>query len=174
MLVPKLKVRIYDDPCLRAKSEPVEEIGPGERMLIQAMLAAMHEHKGIGLAAPQIGINRQIFVADIGDGPIAVINPKILKASGSDVMEEGCLSLPGIHVNVKRAGKISVRYMNEKGRTVEREYTELMARVFQHESDHLDGKLIIDYAGRKDKEKLKPLLAELTARPQAPSPKPKK
>lgn len=174
MMVPKLKVRVYDDPCLRAKSDPVKEIGPGERMLIRAMLEAMHEQKGIGLAAPQVGVNRQIFVADIGEGPIAVINPQIVKSSGAVVMEEGCLSLPGIHVNVKRARKILVKYVNEQGQKIEREFTELLARVFQHESDHLRGKLIIDYVDRKEKEILKPLLDELTARPKVSSPKSKK
>ncbi|VAW13608.1 Peptide deformylase, partial [hydrothermal vent metagenome] len=89
-----LKIRQYGDPCLRQKAETVSVVGPGERMLIQSMIATMNEAKGIGLAAPQVGISKRIFVADVGDGPIAVIDPKILAKSGSDIFEEGCLSIP--------------------------------------------------------------------------------
>src|SRR5882672_566002 len=113
-----LKVRTLGDPCLRAKSKPVKEIGPVERMLIAAMFETMEAHKGIGLAAPQVGVNEQIFVVDTGKDAFVVINPKILKASGSDVTEEGCLSIPEVHVNIKRAKTIDVEFMDEQGRLV--------------------------------------------------------
>ncbi|MBL8014255.1 MAG: peptide deformylase, partial [Candidatus Omnitrophica bacterium] len=103
-----LKIRTYGDPCLRKKSKAVKEAGPSERFLINAMFETMHAQKGVGLAAPQIGLNEQIFVVDVGDGPFAIINPQITKKSGSDVMEEGCLSIPDILIKVKRAHAIEV------------------------------------------------------------------
>ncbi len=157
----ELKVRLYPDPCLRQKCEKVSEVGPSERMLIEAMLATMHKQKGIGLAAPQVGINRRIFVADIGDGPIAFVNPVIKKGPGAEKFEEGCLSIPGINVNVVRPEKIHVSYLDYNNQKQSRNFSELMARVIQHENDHLDGKLIIDYASKSDKEKIASKLAEL-------------
>lgn len=164
-----LNVRLYGDPVLRKKSEPIKEVGPVERMLIQSMLATMHEHKGIGLAAPQVGINQRILVADIGDGPIVVINPEIIKRKGSSKMEEGCLSIPGVMVNIKRPEKIVVKHLNEKNQVVERVYDDLLARVILHETDHLNGKLIIDYAPLIQKAKIRKKLKELTKAVEAAS-----
>lgn len=159
MITTKLKIRIYGDPILRQKASLVKAVGPAERMLIASMIDAMHEHKGIGLAAPQVGVSEQIFVADIGEGPLVVVNPRILSRSGSHIKEEGCLSIPGIVLNVKRPQKIRVKYLNEDNKVVEKEYSDLTARVILHETDHLKGKLIIDYASliqrRRFKKKLK-------------------
>ncbi len=159
MITTKLKIRIYGDPILRQKAHPVKEVGPAERMLIASMIETMHEHKGIGLAAPQVGISEQIFVADIGEGPLVVINPQISQRSGSHVKEEGCLSIPGVVLKVKRPQKIRVKYLNENNKILEKEYSDLLARVILHETDHLKGKLIIDYASliqqRRLKKKLK-------------------
>jgi len=143
----QLKLHVLGDSILRQKAAVVKDVGPSERILMAAMVEAMHEFKGVGLAAPQVGIDLQIFVIDIGSGPHAFVNPKILKRSGACSQEEGCLSVPGFAVRVKRPAKISVRYTDENNQTVERELTELMARVFQHEYDHLQGKMIVDYAG---------------------------
>lgn len=145
-MIPKLTIRLYGDPVLRKKAAPVTHVGAGERLLIKAMLAAMYDSKGVGLAAPQVGISQQIFVADPGDGPIAIINPKIIKKAGNIKIEEGCLSIPGIQVNVSRPEEIWVQYTDENGEKVERHLTELLARIFLHENDHLQGKLITDYA----------------------------
>lgn len=161
MTAPSLKIRIYGDPCLRTKSVPVKSVGVSERVLIKAMLETMYASKGIGLAAPQIGINQQIFVADIGDGPVAIINPKVVRRSGSQIREEGCLSIPGVVVEIKRPQKIWVSYHNEQNHLVERELEDLMARVFLHENDHLHGKLIIDYVGWGAKTKVKKQLQEI-------------
>ncbi len=161
MTAATLKIRLYGDPCLRKKSVLVVYAGPTEQSLLQAMLVAMRENKGVGLAAPQVGVNRQIFVADIGDGPMAFINPKIIKKSGGDVIEEGCLSIPGVTVMVRRPERIVVRYIDENNQPHEKIYEEMMARVIQHEMDHLDGKLIVDYAGIKEKIKLRAQLREL-------------
>lgn len=150
-MIPKLTIRLYGDPVLRKKAVSVASVGPGERILIKAMWAAMYENKGVGLAAPQVGISQQIFVADVGQGPLAIINPKILKKIGSEKMEEGCLSIPGIKVNVKRPKEIVVQYTDEHNQKVETKLSELLARVFLHESDHLNGKLIIDYASLAQK-----------------------
>jgi peptide deformylase len=156
-----LRIRTLGDPCLRKKSRLVKEVGPSERFLINAMIDTMHAQKGIGLAAPQVGINEQIFVVDVGDGPFAVINPHIVKKMGSDVMEEGCLSIPEVLIKVKRADSIVVEYMDENNRKVERKCFGLLAKVVQHETDHLNGKLIIDYANQDEKAKYKKTIQQL-------------
>jgi peptide deformylase len=142
----------------------VKEVGPAERFLIQEMVRAMYEFEGSGLAATQVGIEQQIFVADAGDGPFAIVNPEIVKRSSQDTdMEEGCLSLPKIRILIKRSSEIKVRYLDENGRKVERELSGLMARIFQHESDHLLGRLLVDYATKADRAKFKDQLAKLEA-----------
>lgn len=161
MITTKLKIRTYGDPCLRKKSVPIQEVGPAHRMLITSLIETMHQNKGVGLAAPQVGINEQLFVADLGDGPMAFINPQILKRRGSEVMEEGCLSIPGVLVNVKRSKSIVVRYIDEHNRKVKSECTELLARVIQHETDHLHGKLIVDHVPWGQKLKVRKKLKEI-------------
>ena len=163
MPIPNFEIRLYGDPCLRMKSTLIKAVGPSERVLIEALMAAMYEHKGVGLAAPQVGINQQIFVADVGQGPVVVVNPKIIKKFGSGYYEEGCLSIPGIIVNIKRSEKVIVKYLDENNQPVERQYSDLMARVFQHETDHLYGKLILDYASWYEKMKLKKQLQEIVS-----------
>lgn len=159
-----LKLRYYGDPVLRKKARPLKGVGPAERLIIKEMIRAMYDFEGAGLAAPQVGIDEQIFVADAGDGPFAIINPEVVKASEKEtVLEEGCLSLPGIRINVKRPESILARYLDENGRKVERELTGLMAKIFQHESDHLMGRMVIDYATPADMEKFKVQLAKLEA-----------
>jgi len=161
MTTTELKIRLYGDPCLRKKALPVQNVGSVERVLIQSMILTMHNHKGIGLAAPQVGIHQRIFVVDIGDGPVAVINPEILEQSGTSELEEGCLSIPGVVFSIERSDKIRVKYINENNQDVEGELDELSARVFLHEYDHLEGKLITDYADKKQLEELKEQLQEI-------------
>lgn len=159
-----LKLRYYGDPVLRQCASPVDVVGPSERFFIQEMIRAMYEFDGAGLAAPQVGVERQIFVADAGDGPFVVINPEIVEASSEQtVMEEGCLSLPKIRINIKRPSVIRVRYLDSNGRRVERVLSGLLARIFQHESDHLFARMLIDYATDAELEKFKPQLAYLQA-----------
>lgn len=159
----QLKIRLYGDPCLRQKAEEVKEVGPGERMLAQAMIDTMYAQKGIGLAAPQVGISQRLFVMDVGDGPIAVFNPEVLKTDKWADMEEGCLSIPEVTVDIERPYKIHVRYTDANGACVEQSFKDLMARVFQHESDHLDGVLIVDYADEPTLKKFQKKLEELSA-----------
>ncbi len=161
MTVTKLKVRLYGDPCLRQFSQAIEEVGPSERMLIAAMVTTMHYQKGIGLAAPQVGINRQLFVVDIGDGPFVFINPEIIQSSGCAEMEEGCLSIPNVNIIVERSEKITVRYIDENNQSYEDQFEGLLARVIQHETDHLHGKMIVDYATEEELKKFDAQLKEL-------------
>ena len=154
MVFGPLKIRIYGDPCLEAKSKAVKEVGPVERMLIAAMFETMIAYKGVGLAAPQVGVNEQIFVVDTGKEVFAAINPKIIKAVGTDVMEEGCLSIPRVHVDVKRAKNVWVEFTDQENRQVRAQLNGLVARVFLHEYDHLQGRLILDYLPPKERSRI--------------------
>ena len=150
-----LEIKKYPQMVLRKKCKPVEEITEKEIKLFHDMLFTMYHFKGIGLAAPQIGISQMLIIADIGNKPIILANPEIIETKGKGVMEEGCLSIPDIVVNVKRPYKVIVKGLNEKGKIVEIKAKGLLARVIQHEIDHLSGKLIIDYLGLLEKFKLK-------------------
>jgi len=141
-----LKIVTYPDPILRQKAEAVENVNDEIRSLVESMAEVMYKDDGIGLAAPQVGVSQRIIVVDAGEGLISLINPEIIyKGEEKESMEEGCLSLPGIRVDVLRVKKITVRGINESGETVEMDAEGLLARVFQHEIDHLDGILIIDH-----------------------------
>ena len=160
----KLRLRIYGDPCLRKPTRPVLAVGPAERLLIKEMIPAMYAFDGTGLAANQVGIDARIFVADIGEGPFAVINPEILQASAKQtVLEEGCLSFPGIHIKVKRPEAIRVKYLSVRNETIEADLSGIPSKVFQHEIDHLNGRTIMDHASRAEKIKFKEKLGMLEA-----------
>ncbi len=148
-----LKIRLYGDPCLRERSIPLDDVGPGERMVFQSMIETMHQAKGVGLAAPQVGINRRFFVVDIDDDPMVIINPTIVEKKGSDSLEEGCLSIPQVTIVIKRPKQITVEYIDENGQPMVMTCDNLLARVIQHETDHLDGKMIVDYASKDEREK---------------------
>lgn len=133
---------------LRKKSQPVRVVDSLVAQLMDDMVETMHASNGIGLAAPQVGIGKRIIVVDIqeGDAPIKMVNPRIVEKSGSAVGLEGCLSIPNVYGEVERAERIVVKGLDEKGKPVRREAEGLLARVFQHEVDHLDGVLFIDIA----------------------------
>ncbi|OQX53917.1 MAG: peptide deformylase [Candidatus Omnitrophica bacterium 4484_213] len=141
----ELKIEVYPAAILRKRCLPVEEIGENEINLLKNMAETMYRNRGIGLAAPQVGVNKQIIIADIGRGLIELINPQVFSPKGKDKMEEGCLSLPGISVVAKRPKEVIVSGLNRRGKKVEMRLRGLMARVIQHEVDHLRGILIIDY-----------------------------
>ena len=149
-----LKIRFYGDPCLQIKSKAVKEVGPVERMLIAAMFETMVACRGVGLAAPQVGINEQIFVLDTGKEVFAVINPKIIKTAGREIMEEGCLSVPRVLVDIKRAKTVWVEFIDQENAQVRAKLDGLAAKAFQHEYDHLQGKLILDHLSPKDRSKV--------------------
>jgi peptide deformylase len=154
----ELKLRFYGDRVLRRKARLVKKVGDEEKMLLEAMAKIMYVDNGVGLAAPQVGINKQIIILDIGKGLCKLINPKIKKKRGFCVLEEGCLSLPGISVKVKRAKKIFVEATDELNKRMTFWAEDLLARVIQHEIDHLRGKLIIDYVNLLEKMRLKRIL----------------
>ncbi len=141
----ELKIEIYPATILRKRCLPIEEVGENEINLLKNMAETMYRNRGIGLAAPQVGVDKQIIIADIGRGLIELINPQILSLKGKEKLDERCLSLPGISVEVKRAREIIVSGLNKRGKTVETRLKGLIARVIQHEIDHLRGTLIIDY-----------------------------
>ncbi|MBR5229041.1 MAG: peptide deformylase [Firmicutes bacterium] len=134
------------DDTLRKVCRPVGEITDRIQVLIDDMIETMNEAQGVGIAAPQVGVLRRIFIVDIGDGPIVLINPEILEMSGEQEDMEGCLSVPGKAGNVKRANYVKIKGLDREGNEVIHEGTELLARAFQHEYDHLDGILYIDKA----------------------------
>jgi len=115
------------------------------------MFETMEAYKGVGLAAPQVGINEQIFVVDTGKEVFVAINPKIIKSAGTELMEEGCLSIPRVLVDVKRPKTVWVEFTDQENRVVRVQLNGLVGRVFQHEFDHLQGKLILDYLPPKDR-----------------------
>ncbi|MDR2701924.1 MAG: peptide deformylase [Spirochaetaceae bacterium] len=144
------------DRLLRQKAVPVKNIDNEIRKIAENMLKIMHEGKGVGLAGPQVGLLKRIFVTHAeGDGPRVFINPSIIWTSQEQVnYEEGCLSLPGVYAEVKRPGKIKIQAWNEKGRAFTLDLTGLLARVVQHEYDHLEGVLFIDRINEAKREKL--------------------
>ena len=144
-----LKIVKYGDPVLRKKTEPVTEITDDIIQLAEDMLETMYAAPGVGLAGPQVGVSLQICVIDIvPDGkrsPIVLINPKVLSGEDKIELEEGCLSFPKIYEKVRRWNKVRVEYTDLKGNLKEVEAEGFLAKAFQHEIDHLNGKVFIDY-----------------------------
>lgn len=139
-------IRIDDDPMLRKKSKPVVVFDEKLKVLVDDMVETMHHADGVGLAAPQIGILKQVIVFDLYDdeGPMALINPRIVDKKGKQIEEEGCLSLPGRHGMVERPYEVTVQYEDVTGESYELTGEELLSRVLCHEIDHLNGILYID------------------------------
>jgi peptide deformylase len=140
-----LEVKKHPEKILRIDCQAVEHVRAREKTLFHQMVLTMHHFNGIGLAAPQVGLAERIIVADIGDGAIALANPVIVKRAGTDEMAEGCLSVEDIQVKISRSYEIVVQGLNQHNEKQEIKMRGLMARVLQHEIDHLNGKLIIDY-----------------------------
>lgn len=141
------KVRTLGDPVLRKISKPVTEVNEKTKELIQDMLETMYRTNGVGLAAPQVGVLKRIVVIDIsqdGDEPMVLINPEIVSASGSQTGDEGCLSVPGKAGKVTRPNEVTVRAADIDMNEFEITGTELLARAFCHEIDHLDGIVYVD------------------------------
>ncbi len=147
-MVRPLSLRLYPDPLLRGLCCPVERFDSWLSDVLDEMLALMRVHGGIGLAAPQVGITQRLFVAEVEGYSLCLVNPEITARSGSDRMAEGCLSLPGIHVDVQRDRQIEVQGFDAQGRKRRHRVEGLSARVMQHEMDHLDGVLICDKGQR--------------------------
>ena len=139
-------IRISTDEVLRKKCKEVKEITPNLLTLLDDMAVTMYEANGVGLAAPQVGILKRAVVIDIGEGLVELINPEILETSGSQIDDEGCLSVPGKYAPVDRPNYVKVKAMDRDGNEFIIEGEELMARALCHEIDHLDGILYIDKA----------------------------
>lgn len=144
----KLTVLEYPDPRLRLTARPIKEVRDPIRRLADDMLETMYAERGIGLAATQVGITKRILVMDVSEGrdePLVLINPRILNRSGSIETDEGCLSVPGFYEPVRRAARIEIEYLDREGTSVQGDWEGLRAVCAQHELDHLDGKLFVDY-----------------------------
>ena len=161
-----LPVRMLPDPALRRRAAPVETVDDTVRRLIEDMLETMYDAPGIGLAAPQVGVSKRVVVVDCSDDdgprqPIRMVNPEIVWQSGeSSTREEGCLSVPGFHGEVSRPSGIKVRYLDEDGKEREIASEGLLATCIQHEVDHLDGVLFIDYLSRLKRDMINRKLAK--------------
>lgn len=141
-----MEILTIGDKTLRKKAKRVSNVDDTIRNLCAAMVKTMYDNDGIGLAAPQVGILKRIIVIDIGDKPLILINPEIsFKSEDVGKMEEGCLSVPGDFKEIDRPNTIMVRYRDTKGRYHLDKYDGLTARIIQHEVDHLDGILMVDY-----------------------------
>lgn len=154
----KLTILEFPDPRLRKKAVPVDVVDDELRTLIDDMFETMYDAPGIGLAATQVDVHRRLLVADVSskkDDPHVFINPVIVEKDGVTVTEEGCLSVPGYYEEVKRAEHIRVRYLDRDGRDSEGEFEGLLAVCVQHEIDHLDGKLFVDYLSEAKRSRIR-------------------
>ena len=154
----KLTILEFPDPRLRTRAIPVETVDDELNTLIDDMFETMYAAPGIGLAATQVDVHKRLLVVDVSSDnsePNALINPEIIEMDGETVSEEGCLSVPGYYEEVKRAEHIRVRFLNRKGEEVELEAEGLLAVCIQHEIDHLDGKLFVDYISEAKRQRIR-------------------
>lgn len=145
-------IRTFPDPVLRSPAADVVDFDEDLARLVEDMLDTMYEAPGVGLAAPQIGISKRLFVADIGEGPLVMANPELVEQSDTWTFEEGCLSVPGRFWEISRPAFARARGLDLGGEPVEYAGEELMGRVLQHELDHLDGVLLLEHLGRRTRK----------------------
>ena len=166
--MPMLEILEYPDPRLRKKALPVTDFGDALQKQIDAMLETMYAAPGIGLAGSQVNIHKQLFVIDVSEdksSPLVFINCEIVDLRGVEEMEEGCLSFPQVYAKVKRAEEVTVKALDRHGKTFEIEAEELLAVCIQHEFDHTQGKLFVDYLSSLKRQRIrKKLEKELKAR----------
>ncbi len=154
----RLTILEFPDPRLRTVAAPVDTVDAALNGLINDMFETMYAAPGIGLAATQVDVHRRLLVADVsadGSEPYVLINPEILKKDGVTVTEEGCLSVPGYYEDVERAEHIRVRYLDRHGVEHEMEAEGVLAVCIQHEIDHLDGKLFVDYLSELKRQRIR-------------------
>ena len=157
------KILHYPDPRLRRKALPVDTVDGEIRTLIDELAETMYQAPGMGLAAPQIDVSKRVFVIDISEARNdlrVLVNPELLTQEGEQTMEEGCLSVPGVYEEVIRAEKVTVRALGGDGKPFELEADGLLATCVQHEIDHLDGKLFVDYLSRLKQQRVRKKLAK--------------
>ncbi|MEO0575778.1 MAG: peptide deformylase [Pseudomonadota bacterium] len=154
----RLRILEFPDPRLRTVAQPISVVDDKVRTLIDDMLETMYDAPGIGLAATQVDVHKRLLVADVSEdksAPYALINPVITEADGRDVMEEGCLSVPGYYESVERAQTITVSYLDRDGEPQTLTCDGLLAVCIQHEIDHLDGKLFVDYLSQMKRSRIR-------------------
>jgi len=154
----KLTILEFPDPRLRTRAIPVETVDDKLNTLIDDMFETMYEAPGIGLAATQVDVHKRLLVVDVSSDnsePNALINPEIIEMDGETVTEEGCLSVPGYYEEVKRAEHVRVSFLDRKGEETELEAEGLLAVCIQHEIDHLDGKLFVDYISEAKRQRIR-------------------
>jgi len=161
-----LRIRKYGDPVLETKAEPVTEFNEELKQLAADMFETMYANKGIGLAAPQVGVSKRLTVLDHSAGEdesakLVLVNPEILVKEGVQIGEEGCLSIPGFREDVKRAYRVRVRAQDLEGNFFETEGEELLARAIQHEIDHLDGILFLQHLSLLKRDLIKRKIRKL-------------
>jgi peptide deformylase len=159
-----LEILHFPDPQLRLKARPVTQVDDQVRQMVKDMFETMYKAPGIGLAATQVNIQLEVIVMDVSedkDQPLCLINPKIIKAEGTEEMQEGCLSVPGFYENVTRAESVKVQALNENGESFELAADNLLAVCIQHEMDHLQGKLFVDYLSPLKRQRIKKKLIKL-------------
>ena len=165
----ELKLRLYPDPILRERSDTITEFDDDLLRLADAMVQVMHAQRGIGLAAPQVGVSKRLIVVlqmtdseDGGAPPLVLVNPRVVESGGDVwVFEEGCLSIPGVNATVRRPTLVEVEYEDLQGNTQRVRNEKMLARILQHEIDHLDGRLFIDYLSTAQKSIIRPKLKAL-------------
>ncbi len=168
-----LDILHFPDPRLRKQALPVAQVDDDVRQTVDNMFETMYAAPGIGLAANQVNIQQQIIVIDIStekNQPLCLINPEILSAEGEEEMEEGCLSVPGYFETVQRAEKIRVRALNREGEPFEMDADDLLAVCVQHEIDHLNGKLFVDYLSPLKRQRIRKKLEKQQKLEDGPSP----
>jgi peptide deformylase len=158
--VPNYEIRVIGDPVLKTRAKEVDDIDGRLVALTDGMMESMYQAIGCGLAAPQIGVQRRIVTYDIGDGPNVIINPEIVESSGVAVFEEGCLSIPGMRFDIERPERVTIRGLDLHGNEVVFEDDEFLARMMQHEIDHLDGILTVDRLSPRDRKRALRAIAE--------------
>ena len=137
-------VRVYGDPVLKQVAREVDELDGSLARLVEDMIETMYDSEGAGLAAPQVGVQKRVFVYDVGDGPQHIVNPTIVETGGEWYHDEGCLSIPGLRLGIVRPNQVHIRGFGVDGEEVSVEADEFLGRVFQHEVDHLDGVLMVE------------------------------
>ena len=166
----KLRLRYLGDPVLRRKARRLEKITAKTRETIEAMWAMMYEFEGVGLAAPQVGLSQRIIIVDTRepDEKHALVNPEVVwEGKEQTPLSEGCLSIPGVQGEVVRPNRVRVRGLSPEGKRIEIEGKELLAKVLQHEIDHLNGVLFVDLVSSEELERLKPELSKFEVHAKA-------
>lgn len=157
-----LSIRIFGDPVLRQQAKDVTDIDGRLVALVDDMVDTMYAAPGLGLAAPQVGVQKRLFVYDLGDGPQTLVNPQIIESDGEWSFDEGCLSVPGLSWEIVRPKQIHLVGHDLDGNDVSVEADELAARLFQHELDHLDGVLLVERLDEDQRREARQALRELT------------